>query len=457
MKLLPVAILVAIVSFPTIPRALAQEISVPVGASIQEALDKNPGRTIMLEPGDHQISQTIKISHGGSGLRGNARIIQTNPKANIIEVAPGVADAQICDLTLTRSEGNMETSLYGVFAKETLDLVIENVQVIDNRTDEGAGIELLFCEGSSIRNCLVQNYSRVTVDNRMDTPRGLEQCGYAFNVINGNGISVRHSKATLIQSNRVVEKNWIPTRENKEKYNLGKFVGKAEKKGSLVPQKMWDEEYSNAWHQGSAIIVTGPEKGDCVQLLGNYVENAAQGLDIHADHAIIANNIVNDAFIGMKAMHGARNVIITGNQFIKNSLWAIGLMPGGASHGAGDAVDNEPETNRDGYSLIANNIISDFGYGAAAWMWGTDGCPLRFDKGQLPTNPRLKAVIIQGNLVYDPGRDSIMVDGKPQIEPPRYKYAVLVHAGDDGPEDLRFSNNLFDPGRDGISNLPLNP
>ena len=35
-------------------------------------------------------------------------------------------------------------------------------------------------------------------------------------------------------------------------------------------------------------------------------------------------------------MHGSRNVIITGNQFTKNDLWAIGLMPGAASHPAGD-------------------------------------------------------------------------------------------------------------------------
>jgi RNA polymerase sigma-70 factor (ECF subfamily) len=36
---------------------------------------------------------------------------------------------------------------------------------------------------------------------------------------------------------------------------------------------------------------------------------AGQGMDIHANHVTIAQIIVNNAFMGMKAMHGSRNVI----------------------------------------------------------------------------------------------------------------------------------------------------
>ena len=88
---------------------------------------------------------------------------------------------------------------------------------------------------------------------------------------------------------------------------------------------------------------------DLTRILGNHIENAAQGIDLHCDHAIVSQNIVANAFIGMKAMHGSRNVLISGNQFTRNSLWAIGLMPGAAANAE----------NFDGGSIIAINIISD--------------------------------------------------------------------------------------------------
>ncbi|MCC6487606.1 MAG: hypothetical protein IT364_08895, partial [Candidatus Hydrogenedentes bacterium] len=63
-------------------------------------------------------------------------------------------------------------------------------------------------------------------------------------------------------------------------------------------------------------------------------------------------------------------------------------------------------------------------------------------------------VLIQGNIVYDSGRDQILVDGVPQTAPPRYEYAVFI-TPEPAPTGLRFSDNLFHPGRAGISNLPL--
>ena len=173
---------------------------------------------------------------------------------------------------------------------------------------------------------------------------------------------------------------------------------------------------------------------------------------------IVSQNIVNNAFMGMKAMHGSRNVLIIGNQFSKNDLWSIGLMPGAASHAAAPARDGAKpvEANVDGGSIIANNIISDFGYGNAHWIWGGgDNCyPIRFDTGQKPDNPPLADVVIQGNVVYDTGRDGVLVDGVPKVVPPRYAYALFVPKNAKG---IRIFNNIFHPGTKGVSNVPLGP
>ncbi len=118
----------------------------------------------------------------------------------------------------------------------------------------------------------------------------------------------------------------------------------------------------NNWHQGSAIVVTGPIESRGVRVRDNHIENAAQGIDLHADHVIVSGNLVVNSFIGMKAMHGSRHVLIANNQFIRNDLWAIGLMPGTGSH----AVDRRDQrrgpahtANLDGGHVVANNIISE--------------------------------------------------------------------------------------------------
>jgi hypothetical protein len=137
-------------------------------------------------------------------------------------------------------------------------------------------------------------------------------------------------------------------------------------------------------------------------------------------------------------------------------------MPGRASHAASAAQDGKPatEANVDGGSIIANNIISDFGYGSAHWMRAGDahGDPIRFDNGQSPDNPPLTDVIIQGNVVYDSGRDGALVDGAVKVLPPRYNYAVRVSTGGYAPpKGLHFSNNILHPGTEGVSNVELKP
>ena len=328
-----------------------------------------------------------------------------------------------------RPEGKVETNNEGVLAIKCRDLVIENVRVIDNRT-RSAAIALRNCVDARISHCLVKNYMRVTVDDRTANA----DWGYAFNCTDGTGINVSYSVGTLIEGNRVIEENLVPTREIKAKHKLGDFVKSNPIKGAIVNQTMWDARYTDNWQQGSAIIVTAPKVSDFTRIIGNHIENAAQGIDLHCDHATVANNIVVNSFMGLKAMHGSRNIIITGNQFSRNCLWAIGLMPGAAS----------TDENADGSSIIANNIISDFGHGDAHWIWGDERSPFKFDSGQQPDDPPLTDVIIQGNIVQSIGA-------------PRYKYTVIIAGGPNAPRGMHFSNNLFHPGSKGVSNKELKP
>ena len=407
---------------------VAGDLSVSEFPSIQAAIDANPGGVVYVPSGDYEISEKIRIRGSRSGLVGPGRIIQQNPGQPIIEIEN--ADAvQIRGLRLTRPEGKTETGNEGVLAIRCTDLIVDGISVIDNQT-RSAAIAIRECTGAQISHCLIRNYMRVSVDDRTASP----EWGYAFNCTDGTGISVSQSTGTLIDSNRVIETRLTPTLDVKEKFRLGDFVKKNAEKGAITNQQVWDAGYSENWQQGSGIIVTAPEVSDFTRIIGNHIENAAQGIDLHADHVIVANNIVTNSFVGMKAMHGSRNVLITGNQFTRNSLWAIGLMPGAAAH----------PNNTDGGSIVANNIISDFGHGDANWIWGNDRAPIRFDTGQQPDDPPLTDVIVQGNMVQC-------------IGPPRYQYAVLIPGGPNSPSRLQFANNLLHPGTAGVSNQDLNP
>jgi nitrous oxidase accessory protein NosD len=408
--------------------AVAADLSVADYPSIQAALDANPNRMLFVPAGDYVIKDKIRIRGQRSGLFGPGRIIQESDDQPVIEIE-NADGAEIRDLTLTRSEGKMETNNEGILAIKCRDLVIDNVRVIDNRTRSGA-IALRESQNCRISRCLVRNYMRVTIDDRTKS----EGYGYAFNCTDGTGISVSYSTGTMIEGNRIIEANLVPTPEIKAKHKLGDFVKKNAQKGSIVNQVLWDAEYTDNWQQGSGLIVTAPMVSDLTRILGNHIENAAQGIDLHADHVIVSNNVIVNSFMGMKAMHGSRNVIITGNQFVKNSLWAIGLMPGAAAHA----------DNSDGGSIIANNIISDFGHGDAHWVWGDERSPIKFDTGQQPDDPPLTDVIITGNVIHSIGK-------------PRYKYAVILPGGPNAPRGLHFSNNLFHPGTEGVANTELPP
>ncbi|MDF1737945.1 MAG: right-handed parallel beta-helix repeat-containing protein [Verrucomicrobiales bacterium] len=424
---LTIAILALVVS--TLPGSADEPEDAPKATdypSIQAALDANPNREIFVPAGDYTVTEKIRLRSDRSGLFGPGRIIQENPEQPVIEIENG-AGIEIRGLTLLRPEGKQVTDKEGVLALNCRDLVIESVKVINNRTQSGA-ITLRDTENSRISRCLVRNYMRISIDDRT----GSDGYGFAFNCTDGTGISVRTSRGTLIENNTVIEENFLPTLEIKRQHKLGDFVKKNDVKGNIVNQQMWDAEYMDAWQQGSGIIVTSPKESDLTRILGNHIENAGQGIDLHCDHVIVANNVVVNSFIGMKAMHGSSNVLINGNQFVRNSLWAIGLMPGAAA-------DDE---NRDGGSIVANNIISEFGYGDANWIWGDERSPIKFDTGQQPDDPPLSDVLIQGNLIHQAGEA-------------RYRYAVIIPGGPKSPTELHFSGNLFPPGKDGVSNVEL--
>jgi nitrous oxidase accessory protein NosD len=408
--------------------ASAADLSVSAYPSIQAALDANPNRMLFVPAGDYPITDKIRIRGERSGLFGPGRIIQQNTEQPII-VIEEAKEAEIRDLTLTRPEGKMETRLEGIVVIRCRDLVLDNVRVIDNRSPAGS-ISVRESQDCRISRCLVRNYMRLSIDDRTQS----KDWGYAFNCTDGTGISVSYSPGCLIEGNRVIEANFVPTPAIKAKHKLGDFVKKNDVKGGIMSQQAWDANYTDAWQQGSGIVVNAPTVTDLTRVIGNHVENAAQGIDLHCDHVIVSGNIVTNAFIGMKAMHGSRNVLITGNQFTRNSLWAIGLMPGAGANAE----------NFDGGSIISNNIISDFGHGDAHWIWGAERSPFKFDTGQQPDDPPLTDVIVTGNIVHSTGK-------------PRYKYAVIIAGGPNTPRGMHFSNNLLHPGTQGVANTELRP
>ncbi|QDU00240.1 right-handed parallel beta-helix repeat-containing protein [Gimesia aquarii] len=411
---------------------------------IQASLDAQPGKMLFLPAGDYEISAKISIRSDGSGLYGPGRIIQTNPDAPFIEIE-NRSRVQLRDIVLTRPEQKQTTATEAIKASGCQDIVLDNVTVLNHKTRSGV-FYLLNCKNTTIRNCTITNYMRISIDDRTQSP----DWGYAFHCIDGSGIVVNASTGTRIQGNRIIENDLLPTQETQKKFKLGQFVKKNKTKGILTNPQVWERESVNNWHQGSAIVVTSPAISNQTQILGNTIENAAQGIDLHSDHAIVSQNIVSNCFVGMKAMHGSRHVLILGNQFIKNDLWSIGLMPGAASYASREANKDQParSDNSDGGSIIANNIISEFGYGNAHWIWGNNGNPILLDSGQKPENTPLADVIIQGNLVQNSGRHS----ASKESQQPRYVYAVRV---DQKATGIHFSDNILDPGREGISNIEI--
>jgi hypothetical protein len=433
--------------------------------SLQTAIDENPGGVIYVPPGQYELTAPLMIQHDGTVLQGFGRISQTNPELPVVRV-DHADNVVLRDLVLTRPAETAETVHAGVYAEGCKGLRIQNVSVIDNWT-RLAAIRLEGCVNGLIEGCEITNYKRISIDDRSTSPLS----GYAFRCIDGAGIGVSNSVATSILNNRVIENRLLPTREMMKEHGLGELIeGKVPTKfGELG---LWVQKlgYAKHWHQGSAIVVTGPEITSFTRISGNYIENCAQGIDIHSDNFICTENTVTHGMMGMKAMHGSRNGIISRNVFSHVDNWGIMLGPGTASHAAQPAVDDKPErrANADGGVIISGNIISDFGYGHEFWNWAEteDGdaavsAAIRIERGQLADNPPLSDVLIEGNIVTNAGDEGSVKDGEVVKSKPRYRYAVIIDtaAPNSGethyPTNIRIAGNLFEPGASGICNVPL--
>ena len=448
----PVRLLIAILCLATAAGSAAQ-VSAAGHDSVQAAIDANPGKMIHVAAGDYVIGRALRITEDNTGLYGEGRIVQSNPEESILEIfreSGTVTGVRVSGLTFTRAEGREESHRHGVLASDCADLDLDNIRVVDNWSNAGT-IQLQRCAASRVHGCSVINYKRVCVDDRTES----DLYGYAFRVIDGTGITVSESTGIIVQDNRVIERRLFPTEETKTTHQLGQLTdGKRPmNKGRLAPAG----GYANNWHQGSAIVVTSPEETDHILVTGNYIENAGQGVDIHADHVTCGQNIIKYAFIGIKCMHGSRNVIINGNNVSHMDLWGLVMLPGTASHPAEAATDTQPARlpNYTRGNIIANNIFSDFGFGYEYFNWkDATGRVISLESGQLAENPVMCDVIVQGNIVYDSGRDQVIENGVPTTVPPRYEYAVFIDQNP-APQGLLFSNNIFHPGSEGVSNVPL--
>jgi len=426
--------------------------------SIQAAIDANPGRQIEISQ-DVTLDRRVRIATPGTRLFGAATLTQANPAEPILEIEHA-ADVRIEGLTLARAplpptdENLGRTKAAGLFINDTQRVTVDGVTLRDAAARDAA-IEIRESDSVTVRNCLVLNYQCLAVDDRTESPL----YGYAFRCIDGTGILVNGGTAISLTNNRIVEERWLPTRENKDTLRLGALCeGKVPSKPGKLGEGAVRAGYVSNWHQGSAVVVTGPEKTRNVIVQGNQIRNAAQGIDVHADQVIIANNIVDHGMMGVKATHGARNLIIKDNILSHIDLWGILLNPGAASH----AADAERPANVDGGTIIAHNVITDYGRGHEYWNWGGQSAEangsyaIAIYDGQLPENPPLRDVLIEGNIVYDGGRDAV------PVEAPRHKYAVFVGSWNgpieksvNPPQGVIFRDNILHPGVSGTSNVPL--
>lgn len=422
--------------------------------SLQAAIDANPGRTIYVPNGDHLLTTTVMITTTGTGLCGPGRLVMTDASKDIINVREA-NDVTIRDIKLFRERGKHDDGRNGIFAAWCEGLTIDGVSVTNN-CGENAGLKIEHCTRLTVRNCVVRDYKSLTIDDRTGNP----DMGYAFKCVDGNGMKFMDCKGAQITNNRIIETVFRATKENRDMYDLGKVTVIPEKPGRATPKDLQANPYISNWHQGSALFFG--EQGEGSVLSGNYIENAAQGFDIHADYVTVTGNIVNGAIVGAKAMHGSKHVIISNNQFSRVDVYGILLASGAASHYAVEANGtDEPAKgpNVDGGTVITGNIISDYGFGDQYWSTGSSpGASLyAISLEEEADAPPLRDVIIANNIVYDTGRDRVIVDGRPQVVPPRYLFALVARVSDDTLQTLRIHGNIFHPGAAGVSNFDLPP
>jgi hypothetical protein len=453
MRTFSVATLFTCLSISLAPAPAQADIQSTDYPSLQAAIDANPGRTIYVPNGDHQLTETVMIKTSGTELCGPGRLVMSDASKDIINVREA-NDVTIRDIKLIRPPGKGDGGRNGIHAASCERLTIDGVSVINN-CGENAGLKIEHCTWLTVRNCLVRDYKAVIVEDRT------QHAGYAFRCVDGNGMKFMDCQGAQITNNRIIETVFRATKENRDKYELGKVTVISERSGVTIPESIKESRYTSNWHQGSAVFFG--ERGNYSVLSGNYIENAAQGFDIHADYVTVTGNIVNGAVVGAKAMHGSKHVIISNNQFSRVDLYGIMLAPGLASHAAIEASGEQPAkgANVDGGTVIMGNIISDYGFGDQYWSSasspGASRYAISLEAGQEPDDPPLRDVAIVNNVVYDTGRDQVIVDGRPQVVSPRYDFALMVQYNESDRQTLKIHGNIFHPGSAGVSNVELPP
>lgn len=420
-------------------------------STLQAAIDANPGRVIKVPAGDYVISRALVITRDNTELHGPARIVQKNAAEPIlrIERASGV---RVRNLSFSRAEGSQDTNQPGLVARHCTDLEFSDLRVSDNHSN--SSIVAMSSRDVVVQGCIITNYKGFAIDDRTKGDR----FGYAFKSVDGTGIQMREVEGAFIRNNRISEYRLLPTKEIRDRNDLGTLTVVV-MQGRNTSKEMLDARYTNNWHQGSGIHLASPTATRRAIVTGNVIENCNQGVDIHADNVIASRNMISHCLIGLKAVHGAKNILMTDNQVTYVDLWGILLRPGAASHNSANAAGGKPaiEENNDGGSIIANNIISNIGFGKQAWNWPdrTVSHGMHLGDGPLPENPPLRGLLVVGNLVFDSGQDTVLVEGRWVKSAPRYAYAAFTERESPNQSlDLAFHGNLFDPGLKGAMDRP---
>ena len=425
--------------------------------SIQAALDANPGRPLHLPWGEYRVDQPIVIRTAGGGLYGEGTVIQTNDDADIIQVT-GAGNVRIEGITLLREKPKFFKSARAVWADRSPYFTLRNVTIRGNRASPAA-VLVTECDYATLEGCTILDYKTVTIDDRMDN----DLYRYAFRAIDGHGIKVRQCTGIRIIRNRIIESELRPTEATMKLHDLGKIVSRAAELGPLASFGVRDG-VSFIWHQGAGVGISDPSRTALTLVDGNYIENAAQAFDVHSDFMVVTNNQISNCYTGIKVFHGSRGVVLSNNIIHRPGKYGIMLRPGSNSFEASAATDGQParEENVQRGLVIANNIITDIGYDDEHWrLWNddpTETSPVGIKVGTGPQgyNPRFGDLIIQGNLIYDHGRDKILVNGVPAVQPPRYKWAIWFDE-EWRVENARLTGNIFHAGEKGVSNLPIQP
>ena len=225
-------------------------------ASLQEAINANPGKVIFVPQTVYEISEPLHLTIDNSGLAGYGTIVQTDTDACIVAIS-NAKNVRIENLTFTRPENAQACDDSGIEITGSSNVLLKGIRLLDNRSQH-PGINIKDSRDCRVVESEVCNYKRVAVDDR--TAEGQSLYGYAFFCIDGTGIVVRDSRNISLLNNRIVENNLLPTKEIKEQHQLGMLTaGKYPTNPGDLGRNAVSNGYVANWHQGSAIVVTGPE------------------------------------------------------------------------------------------------------------------------------------------------------------------------------------------------------